>query len=103
MTSTNIIEEFQTRRRKTLRAAGPWMLGGVALSLGAITFLPQAVSGLLQVGGFLLLVVGLGSIIKGVQLVLRHYRCPACGCVPKARYGLFLGLKECPTCGAKLK
>ncbi len=103
MTEINVIKEFQARRRKVLRSAGPWILIGVIGSLIAISNVKDPSALLSQPGMIVILGALLACIIKGATIVLRYYRCPACGNVPKARYGILFGLSKCPTCGARLK
>jgi peptidoglycan/LPS O-acetylase OafA/YrhL len=100
----NTVAEFQARRRKVWRMAGPWILIGVFGALAAILYgdqpsapLAQRVPMLIAAGGFFL------CIIIGAVIVNRHYRCPACGRVPSARNGILFGPSECRSCGARLK
>jgi membrane protein YdbS with pleckstrin-like domain len=103
MTYMNVIEEFQARRRKVLKIAGPWVLIGVIGSLVAVFYAKDPSAPLSQTGMILVAGAFLSCIIVGASIVLRYYRCPACGNVPKARYGILFGLSKCPTCGARLK
>ena len=100
----NIIAEFQARRRKVLRTGGPWILVGVIGALITIFYnkdpsapLSQSTGSILIAGAFF------ACIIVGAGVVIRHYRCPACGNLPSARYGIIFGLSKCPTCGVRLK
>lgn len=99
----NVIEEFQARRRKVLRTAGPWMLIGIIGSLVVISYTKDTSAPLLQIGMIFVVGAFLACIIIGASIVLRYYRCPACGNVPKVRYGILFGLSKCPTCGTRLK
>ena len=98
------ISEFAARRRKVLRTAGPLVLVGMAGALLAIFFAKDP--GIAQPQRFMLLLVAgalLACIIFGARIVVRHYRCPACGKVPASRRGILFGLRKCPGCGALLK
>ena len=99
----NIVEEFQARRRKVLRTAGPWILIGLVGSLAAISYAKNPSAPLSQTGMILVAGAFLVCIIVGARIVLRYYRCPACGNVPGARYGILFGLRKCPSCGVRLK
>ncbi len=99
----NIIEEFRARRRKVLRTAGPWIVVGVVVSLVSISYSNDPSAPLSPTGMVLVAGAFLACIIVGAAIVLRTYRCPACGNVPKARYGILFGLSKCPTCGVRLK
>ena len=103
MTNMNVIEEFQARRRKVLWIAGPWILVGVIGSLVALSYATVTSAPLSQIRMIFVVGAFLACIIIGASIVLRYYRCPACGDVPKARYGILFGLSQCPTCGARLK
>lgn len=99
----NIVEEFQARRRKVLRTAGPWILIGLVGSLAAISYAKNPSAPLSQTGMILVAGAFLLCIIVGASIVLRYYRCPACGNVPGVRYGILFGLSKCPSCGVRLK
>jgi peptidoglycan/LPS O-acetylase OafA/YrhL len=100
----NTVAEFQARRRKVLRTAGPWILIGLVGALLAIFFGEDASAPLSQRAPVLIAAAGFcACILVGARIVHRHYRCPACGRVPGARYGILLGLSKCPSCGARLK
>ncbi|MEO8545535.1 MAG: hypothetical protein ABJA49_06440 [Betaproteobacteria bacterium] len=103
MINMNVIKEFQARRRKVLRIAGPWILIGVVGSLIAVSYAKDPSAPLSQTGMIFVVGAFLACIIVGASIVLRHYRCPACGNVPTARYGILFGLSKCPTCGTPLK
>ncbi len=103
MNNMNVIKEFQARRLKVLRIAGPWIIIGVIGSLVAISYAKDTSAPLSQTGMIFVVGAFLACIIIGASIVLRYYRCPACGNVPKARYGILFGLSQCPTCGARLK
>jgi len=100
----NTIAEFQARRRKVWRMAGPWILIGTVGSSLAIFYgedpsasLSQRAPTLLLAGAFF------ACIIVGATIVNRLYRCPACGSVPRTRDGILFGPSECSSCGARLK
>ncbi|QCB46041.1 hypothetical protein [Hydrogenophaga sp. PAMC20947] len=99
----NAIEEFKARRRQALRIAGPWIIIGVIGSLVVIFYARDPSAPLSQAGMVFALGAFLVCIIIGASIVVRYYRCPACGNVPKARRGILFGLSKCPTCGTRLK
>lgn len=103
MTNMNVIEEFQARRRKVLRTAVPLIAVGAIGSLFAIVYAKGSSESLRKTGTILVFAAFLACIIVGAGIVVRYYRCPACGNVPSARRGILFGLKKCPTCGARLK
>ncbi|MEO5830011.1 MAG: hypothetical protein ABIQ36_05530, partial [Rhodanobacter sp.] len=69
----------------------------------AIAYADDPSAPLPQTGMILVAGAFLACIIVGASIVLRYYRCPVCGNVPKARYGILFSLSKCPTCGARLK
>ena len=103
MTNQSVIDEFKARRHKVLWLAGPWILVGATGSLVAIAYARSPSAPLSRTGMTLVAGAFLACIVVGAGIVLRYYRCPACGNVPKARYGILFGLKKCPTCGVRLK
>ena len=102
MANKNVIEEFQARRRKVLRTAGPWILIGAIGSLFAISNAQNPSAPFSPTGMTLVAGAFLACIVVGASIVLRYYRCPGCGNVPRARYGILFGLRKCPTCGVRL-
>ena len=100
----NTVAEFQSRRRKVWRMAGPWILiGAVGASL-AILYGEDSSAPLSQRAPMLVVAgVCFACIIFGASIEIRYYRCPACGNVPGTRYGILFGISRCPSCGARLK
>ena len=103
MDNKNIIEEFQARRRKVLRVAGPFLIVGVLGSLATLTYTKHSSTPFSQISMVLFMAAFFSCLIVGTSIVLRYYRCPACDNVPAARHGILFGLSKCPNCSARLK
>ena len=94
-------QEFQQRRATTWRVAKPWVL---ILLLGWLAVFSIPIE---RTDFFLLCFVTIVVATIRVNFILmKHYRCPACGKMPidrGSRGGLMLNPAVCPRCGALLK
>jgi uncharacterized sodium:solute symporter family permease YidK len=104
----DISREFQKRRETTWRLAKPWVLFmivgwiGILIVFSASGLSPDVSASLILLS-FLILVV---TIIRINFIIMRNYRCPACGKIPivnGVRHGVMCNPEECPNCGAMLK
>jgi predicted RNA-binding Zn-ribbon protein involved in translation (DUF1610 family) len=104
----DISKEFQKRRKTTWCQEKPWVLLmligwlGIFIVFNAKGLPPNVVAGLFFLS-FLILVV---TIIRINFIMMRKYRCPACGKIPIVhgmRGGVLVDPEECPNCGASLK
>ena len=103
MDKKNVVEEFQARRRRVLRLAGPWLIIGVVGSLAVLFHSKHSSTPFSLSTTILFFGAFISCVIVGASIVIRYYRCPVCVNVPAARHGILFGLNKCPTCGAPLK
>ena len=92
---------FQHRRETTWRIAKPWVAVLAAAWL-SILVIPIARIDLFLFSFAIIVAV----TIRVNFIVMKYYRCPACGKLPiisGSRGGLALDPVECPRCGATLK
>jgi F0F1-type ATP synthase assembly protein I len=93
-------EEFSERQRTTGRLSLPWfVVMVVSWILGAnIGKLNNSSPMHLWVLGIFSFVLFIISIVRITNIVLKHYRCPACGEVVLRWNSVPIFPKECPIC-----
>ncbi len=96
----NYAREFHERRRTTWRLSIPWFVALMASSaLGALVGKLNNSSPkhlwMVELFAIALLLTGISGLIF---IVLKHYRCPACGEVISSWNGVPIFPKKCPRC-----
>ena len=98
------VAEFQSRRRRAFRLAGPWnVIGLIGMAVSAYFEAEVTASWGQRLPSILMLFAFFCCVAVGAVVGSRIYRCPNCDEMPGSDDGVVFNPSACPSCGIRLK